>query len=155
MDPPPPGRRDFCSGGAITNAQNSRLDGEEMLVLRIGTAAPHELRQADQVFRVVSRVAPAGGNLGGDLLVRGRAEVDGVVGRGDVDQGRQGALTLLLRGELHRLRHVTSQHDLPHVKVLEGLLDLGGSHLVGNSPCAGLWGKQVEEGCQRENIYTI
>lgn len=136
----------------VENVQNSRLDGEEVLVLYLGTVEPHELCQAHQVFSIVARVAPAGRNLGSHLPVRGRAEVHRVVRSSDVDEGQQRSLTLLLRDELYRLHYVTPQHNLSHVQVLEGLFSLWVSHLIGNPPCASLQGKQVEKRYSGFNI---
>lgn len=99
----------------LENVHNCCLNGEKVLVFSFGTVAPHELRQLEQIFNIVARVAAADGNLGGDLCGRGRAEIDGVVRGGDVDEGQQRAVTPLFRDELHHLFHVTPQHNLPPV----------------------------------------
>lgn len=125
------------------NVQKCRLDGEEVLILHLRTAESHELRQAEQVFDIVARVAAADGNLGSNLFVRGRTKVDGVVRSSDVDEGQQRTLAFLPRDELHRLCYVTPQHNLSHVQVLKGFFNLGGSDFIDHSPCARLPGKQV------------
>lgn len=126
----------------MENVQKSSLDREQVFILYLRTVEPHELRQAHEVFTIRARGAPADGDLGSDLLVRGGAEVDGVVRRGDVDQGQQRTLPLLLGKELHCLHHVTPRDNLPRVQVLEGPFNLGIRHLVGHSPGASLAGKE-------------
>lgn len=120
--------------------QNSSLDGEQVFVCNLWAVEPHELREAHQIFNVVARRAPADGDLGGDLPVRGRAEVDGVVCRSDVDQSQQGVLALLSGKELHRFHDVAARDDLPRVQVLQGAFDLGMCHLIGHAPRASLRG---------------
>lgn len=62
----------------------------------------------------------------------------GVVRGGDVDQGKQRPLALLSGSELHHLGGVAPQHSLSHIQVLQRLLHLGVSDLVGYPPSASL-----------------
>lgn len=134
----------FQITAVVENVPNGSLDGEQVIVVDLGTVKPHELGQSQQVFGIVARVAPTDGDLGGDLLVRRRAEVGGA-GRGcNIDKDVEGVQTLLLRDELRHHRYVTPQHNLSHVQVLKGFFDLRAAHFVGHAPCASLMGKQTQ-----------
>lgn len=124
------------------NINHSSFYREKVLVLHIGTVKPHEFHQPLQIFSVVTRVAAANGNLGCNLLVRGRAEVNGVVGGGDVDEGQQGVLIVLFGDELHHLCVVAPKHHLSDVQILERFFNLGFAHFIGNTPCASLGGER-------------
>lgn len=115
---------EFDPPTVVENLYNSCLDGKKVLVLHLGTVEPHKLCEPEQVFNVVARAATADGDLGGDLLVRRRAEIDGVVRGSDVDQSQQRILALLFGDELHHLCGVASQQNLSHVQILKGLIDL-------------------------------
>lgn len=78
----------FELSAVAENVQNSCLDREKMLILHLRTVVPHKFCKADQVLNVVAGVASADGNLGGNLHVRGRPEVDGVVRCGDINKGQ-------------------------------------------------------------------
>lgn len=126
------------------NVHSCCLDGKKMLILHLRAVEPHELRQADEIFDIVARVAAACGDLGSDLHVRGRPEIDGIVGGSDVDEGQQGTLSLLLRDKLHHLCYVSPQHNLSHVQIFKGLFNLGVCHFIGDTPCASLQGEQIK-----------
>lgn len=90
-------------------AQNGGLDGEEVLVFHLGTADPHELCQTHKVLDVMARAAPTGGDLVGDVRIRSRAQVHGVVRSGNVDQGHKRLLVLFFWVKLNVLYDVSSQ----------------------------------------------
>lgn len=89
-----------------------------MLVLHLGTVQSHELSQAKEILDVVARFTPADGDPGSDLSVRGGAEVNGVVGGSDVDEGQLLSLGLVPGGELHHLSDVPATDGLSRVQVL-------------------------------------
>lgn len=96
------------------NVQNSCLDREKVLILHLRTVVPHKFCKADQVLNIVAGVASADGNLGGNLPVRGRPEVDGVVRCGDVNKGQHWTVTVF-RNEFHHLCYVPALDNLSHV----------------------------------------
>lgn len=100
-------------------AQNSRLDGEQVLVFHLGTAHPHKLCQTHKVLDVMARAAPTGGDLVGDVRIRSGAQVHGVVRGGNVDQGHKRLLVLFFWEKLNILYDVSSQQNLSGVQVLE------------------------------------
>lgn len=110
------GRRGIAE---LDAAQNGRLDGEEVLVFHLGTAHPHELCQTHKVLDVVARAAPTGGDLVGDVRIRSRAQVHGVVRGGNVDQGHKRLLVLLFWEKLNLFYDVSSPQNLSGVQVLE------------------------------------
>lgn len=128
----------FEPSTVVENLNYSCLDSKKVLVVHLRTAEPHELCEPEQVLGVVACVAAADGDLGSDLLVRRRAEIDGVVRGSDVDQSQQGVLACLFGDELHHLCGVAPQQNFSHVKILKGLFHLGPGHLVGNAPCTRL-----------------
>lgn len=138
----------------VENLYYSCLNGKKVLVVHLRTAEPHKLCEPEQVLGVVARVAAADGDLGGDLLVRRGAEVDGVVRGSDVDQSQQGVLARLSGDELHHLCGVAPQQNFSHVQILKGLFHLGAGHLVGNAPCARLGSetKQSQRQCRLEQV---
>lgn len=127
------------------DGERRRLHGEQVVVVHVRAAAPHELGQAEQVLQVVARLAAAHRDLGADLLRAGRAQVEGVVGRGDVEHRLHRRLALVVGVEVHHLGGVATAHRLTHVQVLEGLLHLSARHLEGHTPGARLQGKEEEE----------
>lgn len=127
------------------DGERRRLHGEQVVVVHVRAAAPHELGQAEQVLQVVARLAAAHRDLGADLLRAGRAQVEGVVGRGDVEHRLHRRLALVVGVEVHHLGGVAAAHRLAHVQVLEGLLHLSARHLEGHAPGARLQGKEEEE----------
>lgn len=127
------------------DGERRRLHGEQVVVVHVRAAAPHELGQAEQVLQVVARLAAAHRDLGTDLLRAGRAQVEGVVGRGDVEHRLHRRLALVVGVEVHHLGGVAAAHRLTHVQVLEGLLHLSARHLEGHAPGARLQGREEEE----------
>lgn len=127
------------------DGQRRRLHGKQVVVVDVRAAAPHELGQAEQVLEVVARLAAAHGDLGADLLGAGRAQVERVVCRGDVEQRLHRRLALVVGVELHHLGGVAAAHRLAHVQVLERLLHLGASHLEGHAPGARLQGGETSK----------
>lgn len=119
-------------------AQNGGLDGEEVLVFHLGTADPHELCQTHKVLDVMARAAPTGGDLVGDVRIRSRAQVHGVVRSGNIDQGQKRLLVLLFWEKLNLLYDVSSQQNLSGVQVLERAFNVRVRYLIRHSPCAGL-----------------
>ena len=102
--------------------QGGGLYGEEVLIVHLRAAAPHELGEAEQVLHVEPGGPPAEDDLRCDLTVRGGAQVDGVVRGGDVHQGQQLVVSVLVRlhlplpcRELAQLQDVAPTHGLPGV----------------------------------------
>lgn len=122
----------------LDDAQNGGLDGEEVLVFHLRTAEPHELCQTHKVLDIVARAAPTGGDLVGDVRIRGRAQVHGVVRGRNVDQGQKGLLVLLFGEELNLRYDVSSQQNFSGVQILEGAFNFRAWYLICHSPCAGL-----------------
>lgn len=94
------------------------------MVLHMWATAPHELRKPEQVLQVVARLPSGHCDLGTDLLRGGRAQVERVVGGGNVNQRLNRRLVIPLREEIHHFGHVASADRLSHIQVLQGLLQL-------------------------------
>lgn len=116
------------------------FDGEQVLVLHLRAEVAHEVHQPQEVLHVVARTAPRDDDLRRDVFFGGRAEVGGVLRRGDVDESLDGLpRLLLLRVEADQLGVVASQHGFAHVQVLQRGGDLLlPAHLVGDAPRARL-----------------
>lgn len=123
---------------ALAAGEDGSLDGEEVIVFHPGTADPHELCQTHEVLNVMARAAPTGGDLFGNVRIRSRAQVHGVVRSGNVNQGHKRLLVLLFWEKLNLLYDVSSQLNLSGVQVLERAFNVRVRYLVRHSPCAGL-----------------
>lgn len=144
----------------LVDALNGGLDGEEVLVFHLGTADPHELCQTHKVLDVMARASLTGGDLGGNVHIRSRAQIHGIVSSSNVDQGNKRLLVLLFWEELDRLYDISSQQNLSGVQVLEGSFDLGVRYLISHSPCAGLQENKWKTDpimwlCQNSNIFYL
>ena len=105
----------YASQGSGYESQGAGLDGEQMVVLHFGAVQPHEFGEPQQVLDVVAGLAAAHEDLGGDLLVAGRSQVERVVSSGNVDQREQRRLFVPVWDEFHSLGDVAPQHRLPHI----------------------------------------